>query len=222
MKRFIVPILLVLFTAAARGQATRPVRTTQPVASATVDLWPEGRMPGQGAKEPEAEMPAKGDGFHRVTNVSRPTLTVFPAHEERPEGRHPRPGDDRLPRRRVQLPVIDKEGTEIAAWLNSAGVSAVVLKYRVAQQPRRALAGCPARPEPRPRARVREWDIDPKRLGIIGFSAGGNLAAKASTGFERRAYPGRRCDRPSKAAGRTSPCWFTRLTWTRTGTSRRT
>ena len=46
--------------------------------AATVEVWPEGKMPGNGAKEPEAEVPRK-DGFHRITNVSRPTLTLFPA-----------------------------------------------------------------------------------------------------------------------------------------------
>ena len=49
-----------------------------PPTAATVEVWPEGKMPGNGAKEAEAEVPRK-DGFHRITNVSRPTLTLFPA-----------------------------------------------------------------------------------------------------------------------------------------------
>jgi hypothetical protein len=68
-------------------------QTATPPTAATVEVWPEGKMPGNGAKEPEAEVP-RNDGFHRIT--------------------------------------IDKEGTEIAAWLNSAGISALVLKYRTA------------------------------------------------------------------------------------------
>jgi len=83
--------------------------------------------------------------------------------------------------------VIDKEGTEIAAWLNSNGISAAVLKYRVPhnrngafQDVQRSLSVV--------RAHAAEWNIDPKRIGIIGFSAGGNLAAKASTSFDQRAY----------------------------------
>ena len=84
--------------------------------------------------------------------------------------------------------VIDKEGSEIAAWLNSIGVSALVLKYRVPnnragafQDVQRALSLT--------RANAAEWNLDPKRLGVIGFSAGGNLAAKAATSFDPRTYP---------------------------------
>src|SRR5689334_22491194 len=46
-------------------------------AATIVDVWPEGKMPGRGAKEPEADLPPKGDGFQRITNISRPTLTLF-------------------------------------------------------------------------------------------------------------------------------------------------
>ena len=49
-----------------------------PLPAATVEVWPEGKMPGKGANAPEAEVP-RNDGFHRITNVSRPTLTLFPA-----------------------------------------------------------------------------------------------------------------------------------------------
>ena len=118
--------------------------------------------------------------------------------------------------------VIDKEGTEIAAWLNSAGISALVLKYRTPNNRAGALQDA-QRALSLARERAAEWNIDPQRLGIIGFSAGGNLAAKTSTGFERAELPRHRCDRSSKAAGRTLPCSFTRLTsTTRRATSRRT
>ena len=53
-------------------------QTVTPPTAATVEVWPEGKMPGNGAKEPEAEVP-RNDGFHRITNVSRPTVTLFPA-----------------------------------------------------------------------------------------------------------------------------------------------
>jgi len=87
------------------------------------------------------------------------------------------------------------EGEEVAAWLNSFGVTGIVLKYRV---PRRSddVKGEPAR---RPlqdaqravslvRSRAGEWGIDPQRIGIIGFSAGGHLAAATATRFEKRTY----------------------------------
>jgi acetyl esterase/lipase len=84
--------------------------------------------------------------------------------------------------------VIDKEGTEIAAWLNSNGISAIVLKYRVPGNREGALQDV-QRALSLVRANAAEWHIDPKRLGVIGFSAGGNLSAKASNLFDQRAYP---------------------------------
>lgn len=87
------------------------------------------------------------------------------------------------------------EGEEVARWLNSLGVTGIMLKYRV---PRRAdePKGIPAR---RPlqdsqraisliRSKAAEWGIDPRRIGIIGFSAGGHLAVATATAFEKRSY----------------------------------
>ena len=102
-------------------------QTATPPTAATVEVWPEGKMPGNGAKEPEAEVP-RNDGFHRITNVSRPTLTLFPA--ARKAGAAAAPAMIVCPGGGYGYTVIDKEGTEIAAWLNSAGISALVLKYR--------------------------------------------------------------------------------------------
>ena len=73
--------------------------------------------------------------------------------------------------------VIDKEGTEIAAWLNSAGISALVLKYRTPNNRAGALQDA-QRALSLARERAAEWNVDPQRLGIIGFSAGGHLAAQ--------------------------------------------
>lgn len=140
-------------------------------------------MPGGSAKEPEGEKPSK-DTFHRITNVSRPTLSLFPA----PKKGTPAPAMIICPGGGYSYVVIDKEGTEIAAWLNSLGITGVVLKYRVPNNRAGALQDI-QRALSLTRAHAAEWNIDPKRLGIIGFSAGGNLAAKASTLFDQRPYP---------------------------------
>jgi acetyl esterase/lipase len=161
---------------------TACAQTTKPVALATVEVWPAGKMPGHGAKEPEGERPSKGDGVQRITNISRPTLTVFPAAKKDAPAMVVCPGGG------YSYVVYDKEGTEIAAWLNANGISAVVLKYRVPHNRDGALQDV-QRALSLTRAHAAEWNIDPKRLGIIGFSAGGNLAAKASTRFDERAYP---------------------------------
>lgn len=159
--------------------------TTSLLAAETiVDVWPEGRMPGKGAKEPEAEVPRK-DGFHRITNVSRPALTLFQAN--RKDGT-PAPAMIICPGGGYSYTVMDKEGTEIAAWLNANGISALVLKYRTPNNREGALQDA-QRSLSLTRAHATKWKIDPKRLGIIGFSAGGNVAAKASAPLEERSYP---------------------------------
>jgi len=149
-----------------------------------VELWPEGKMPAKGAKEPEAEVPAKGDGFHRVTNVSRPTLALYPAKDRKSEAG---PVVIVCPGGGYSYLVVDKEGSEIAAWLNGEGIDALVLKYRVPNNREGALQDV-QRAVSVVRAHAAEWHIDPKRVGVIGFSAGGNVAAKASTRFAERAY----------------------------------
>ncbi len=159
-------------------------QTATPSASSTVDVWPEGKMPGKGAKEAEAEVP-RSDGFHRITNVSRPTLMLFSA--ARKDGAASASAMIVCPGGAYSYTVIDKEGTEIAAWLNSAGISALVLKYRTPNNREGALQDV-QRSLSLVRARAAEWKIDPQRLGVIGFSAGGDLAAKASTRFDERTY----------------------------------
>lgn len=159
------------------------VSTSLLSAETIVDVWPEGKMPGKGAKEAEAEVPRK-DGFHRITNVSRPTLTFFaaPAKDAKPT-----PTMIVCPGGGYSYVVMDKEGTEIAAWLNKNGVNALVLKYRTPNNRSGALQDV-QRSISLARARAGEWGIDAKRIGVIGFSAGGNVAAKASTQFEARSY----------------------------------
>lgn len=143
-------------------------------------------MPGRGANEAEGEASPERTDAIRITNISRPTLTIFPAPKK--DSPAPAPAMIVCPGGGYGYVVYDKEGTEIAAWLNSNGIAALVLKYRVPnnragamQDVQRALSLA--------RAHAAEWNIDPGRLGIIGFSAGGNLAAKASTQFDARTYP---------------------------------
>ena len=88
------------------------------------------------------------------------------------------------------------EGEEVAAWLNSLGVTGIILKYRVPRRPDEPK-GEPAR---RPlqdaqravslvRSKAKEWGIAPDRIGIVGFSAGGHLAIATATNFDKRSYP---------------------------------
>ena len=155
---------------------------TTPEQFEIVDVWPEGKMPGHGANAPETERPSTDD-FRRLANISHPTLTVFPAKKN---GR-PAPAMIVCPGGGYSYVVYDKEGTEIAAWLNSAGITALVLKYRVPNNREGALQDL-QRALSLSRAHAAEWNIDPKRLGVMGFSAGGNVAARASNLFDQRSY----------------------------------
>jgi acetyl esterase/lipase len=140
-------------------------------------------MPGSATTQPVVDRPARGNAVHQITNVSRPELMVFPA----PKTDKPAPAMIVSPGGAYSILAIDLEGTEIAQWLNNNGISAVVLKYRVPRNRDGALQDI-QRAISLTRARATEWNIDPQRLGVIGFSAGGNLSAKASTQFEHRSY----------------------------------
>ena len=140
-------------------------------------------MPGKGAKDAEVEVP-RNDGFHRITNVSRPTLTLFPA--ARIDGTAA-PAVIVCPGGGYSYVVVDKEGSEIAAWLNGQGITALVLKYRVPNNREAALQDA-QRSVSLVRTRAAQWRVDPQRIGIMGFSAGGHVAARASTQFGARAY----------------------------------
>jgi acetyl esterase/lipase len=157
-------------------------------------VWP-GAVPGDyGTIGPErvrapSEAPTKDATW--ITNVKNPTIAIFRPAREKDSGTAiivcPGGGYWNL--------AWDLEGEEVAAWLNTVGITAFVLKYRV---PRRA--GQPERlPAPGPlldaqraislvRSRAAEWRIDTNRIGIMGFSAGGHLAVATATHFGQRGY----------------------------------
>jgi predicted amidohydrolase/acetyl esterase/lipase len=160
-----------------------------------LDIWPEKAVGDHGQIGPErVRTPAEGptQDAKWITNVTRPTISVF----------HP----DAAKRAGVAILICpgggywnlawDKEGEEVAAWLKTVGITGVVLKYRVPRRP-----GEPER-QPAPgalldaqraislvRSRAKEWGIDPERIGVMGFSAGGHLAVMTAISFEKRSYP---------------------------------
>lgn len=149
-----------------------------------IALWPDGRMPGTAATAPEALVP-RGDGFTRITNISRPTLEVHPA--VRDDGQ-PAPAVIVCPGGGYRYVVVDKEGSTVAEWLNASGITAFILKYRTPDNRDGALQDV-QRAIRLVRARSAEFAIDPTKIGIIGFSAGGHVSARASTRFGDPAYP---------------------------------
>jgi acetyl esterase/lipase len=153
----------------------------EPAGAETLALWPEGRMPGHGSDKPEQAV-MDGTVLH-VSEVSKPMLTItrvagatspVPALIVCPGG-----GYGRL--------AYDKEGTDIAAWAGTIGLTGIVLKYRI---PGRDGAFMDVQRAVRlVRANAAAWNLRADRIGIIGFSAGGHLAARVSTDFGRPAYP---------------------------------
>ena len=148
-----------------------------------VAVWPEGQTPGKVTLEAESKV-ERNDGFQRITNVSRPTLTLYPVNKQ---GGKPSAAMIICPGGGYRYTVIDKEGSLVAEWLNRAGITGLVLKYRSPNNREGALQDL-ERAVSLTRARAGEWNLDPERIGVMGFSAGGHLAARASTQFDLRTY----------------------------------
>jgi acetyl esterase/lipase len=159
----------------------------------TLQLWP-GAAPGAPANLPtEADTTTAKDhliagrAVVRLGNVSTPTLTVYKAKSSGTG-----PAVVVFPGGGYNILAIDLEGTEVCDWLNGAGVTCVLVKYRVpgtGPYPKSPAALQDAqRAVGLVREHASEWGIDPKRVGVLGFSAGAHLAAALSTHFEQRLY----------------------------------
>ncbi|MGN0853481.1 MAG: alpha/beta hydrolase [Kiritimatiellia bacterium] len=146
-----------------------------------IAVWPQGRIPVQKGTGAFAVKDTNG-GIVRLTDVNVPELAFFPAG-----GSGVCPAVLVCPGGGYSILAYNHEGVEIAEALNAIGFSAFVLKYRCPGQRDAALMDA-QRALSLIRARADEWKIDPKRLGIMGFSAGANLACRVSTCHRHRSY----------------------------------
>jgi acetyl esterase/lipase len=159
-----------------------------------VDLWP-GKTPGDvgiNGQENSRIHPSPLVGPTKlITNVTKPTLTIYQPARDKNTGTAmlicPGGGYWDL--------YWELEGEEVASWLNSIGVTGIILKYRVPRRPGDVRGEPPLGPlldaqraMSLVRSRATEWGIDPKRIGMVGFSAGGHLALATATNFEQRKY----------------------------------
>jgi acetyl esterase/lipase len=151
-----------------------------------LDLWP-GKPPGDPDGIEEKETP--GDrGIKQVASTGHPTIAIYSPSKEKNTGAAivVAPGGG------YRVLAFEHEGTQVGEWLASIGVTAVLLKYRVPQRPGDGENKAPLQDAQRAisltRSRAAEWGIDPARIGILGFSAGGHLAANAETNYDHRAY----------------------------------
>ena len=170
---------------------------------AQVPIWPGTAPDSLPAAGPETATTrlhdhlVAGRPWTYVQNVSRPTLTVYS-----PKGRNTGAAIVVFPGGGYQILAIDLEGTEICDWLTAKGITCVLLKYRV---PRSGPSWqpdcrCTINPKPQPalqdaqrtlglvRLHAAEWHIDPRKVGVLGFSAGGHLVAAISNDFKQRSY----------------------------------
>lgn len=196
MRRFLaLPMLTLLLLAGGLAHAAeRAVPETEPAAGAPdrIVLWPDGQVPGEGGPATVPNViersrdPALTDRY--IDNVSAPYLVVY---------RPARPNGSALlvvPGGGYQRIVLDKEGTALVpAFVEQGGVTLFVLRYRLpaGRSDRQAALADAQRAMRVIRADAARWQIDPQRIGVMGFSAGGHVAARLSNGFDAPAYPHR-------------------------------
>jgi acetyl esterase/lipase len=161
-------------------------------ATLTLDLWP-GSVPGETTSVGDEQVKKKAgtEAITSITNVSKPTMVV-----SRPD-----------PAKNTGVAIVvfpgggysnlawEHEGTMVSEWLNSIGVTSVLVKYRVPRRPGTPKGEPPVaalmdaqRAISMVRANAADWGVDAKKIGVLGFSAGGHLAAWSSTNSDKRAY----------------------------------
>jgi acetyl esterase/lipase len=153
-------------------------------------IWPGAAPDAIVAAKPESMVHAEGHGgWQQIHDVSQPTITVYP-----PKGQNTRAAVVVFPGGGFRVLAIDLEGTEICDWLTSRGMTCVLLKYRVPGGNHYWNDDCQCRITPKiPRAlqdaqraiklvrsKARELGVNPAKIGVIGFSAGGYLVAQTS------------------------------------------
>lgn len=161
-------------------------------------IWPGAAPDPQPVKGPETvETDPKeligGRTVTGVSNVTEPTMTVYPA-----QGKNTGVAVIVFPGGGYQMLAIDLEGTDVCDWLVPRGITCVLLKYRVTDVGPYPKSG-PYPESPMAledaqrtlglvRARAAEWHIDPRKIGVLGFSAGGHLTIAMSLHFDKRLY----------------------------------
>ena len=194
------PLIFALCVVFAFGGLNAQTPAWQPSPGHTqAPIWPGSVPDARPAEGPEVATTAKeslvaGRPWVEVDNVSRPTMTLYS-----PNGKNTGAAVVVFPGGGYKILAIDLEGTEVCDWLTSKGITCVLLKYRVPAP--RSSPNWGAYPESPMaledaqrtvglvRFHAAEWHIDPHKLGVLGFSAGGHLVAAMSTHFEKRLYP---------------------------------
>ena len=196
------PLLLILCLAVALSLGAQTTAWQPSPGHTQAPIWPGAAPDAQPSGGPEVASTVKdlvaGKAWVQVQNVSRPTMTVYS-----PKEKNTGAAVVVFPGGGYEILAIDLEGTEVCDWLTSRGITCVLLKYRVPYSGPRWDDKCKCQINPKAptaledaqrtlglvRLHAAEWRIDPHKIGVLGFSAGGHLAAAISTHFEERLYP---------------------------------
>jgi acetyl esterase/lipase len=194
----VIAALLVVFAFTSLN-AQKPVWQPSP-GHTQIPIWPGAAPDPQPVAGPEfSETAGKKDfvagmPWVEVDNVTRPTMTVYS-----PKGKNTGVAVVVFPGGGYQILAIDLEGTEVCDWLTARGITCVLSKYRVTgvgpypksgPYPESPIALEDAQRTLRlVRFHAAEWHIDPHKIGVLGFSAGGHLVAATSTLYGKRLYP---------------------------------
>ena len=195
---FVVCVLLAAGSACAQADTWQPSR-----GHVQTPIWPGTApdakpLPGPEYMKTEEKELVAGKPYLYLGNISQPTVTVYA-----PKGKNTGAAVVVIPGGGFQILAMDLEGTEVCDWLTSNGITCVLLKYRVPSTPYDWHCDCRPDDHAKPtqaledvqrsmglvRLHAAEWHIDPHKVGVLGFSAGGYLVAEISTNFEHRLYP---------------------------------
>lgn len=204
MRSMMKPVTVSIWLVFAFGDLSAQTPAWQPSPGHTqVLIWPGAVPDAQPAAGPEISKTTGSESFvagrpwSYVENVSQPTMTVYS-----PTGENTGIAVVVFPGGGYNILAIDLEGTEVCDWLTSTGITCVLLKYRVPKSGPQWDARCHCQINPKAataledaqrtvglvRFHAAQWHIDPHKIGVLGFSAGGHLVAAMSTHF-KRVYP---------------------------------
>jgi acetyl esterase/lipase len=195
--RLVLALALLPALAAAQQQAPNWHPTT---GHTEVRLWP-GKIPdarpttGPEFTKTDAKDLVAGKPWTYINNVSIPTMTVY-----KPTTKNTGAAVIVFPGGGYQILAIDLEGTEVCDWLTAKGITCILSKYRVPGEGKLPKSGAYPKQSPEAledakrtislvRAHAAEYGIDPHKIGVLGFSAGGHLVAATSVHFGKRIYP---------------------------------
>jgi len=176
--------LLILFTFLIALAAHAQINAAEP---REIPVWP-GDAPGSEKIAEQEKVIDRGEGKgyvdRSISAVHQPTLTLH-----LPDAPKPTAAVIICPGGGLTRVVIDKEGNDLARWLNERGVAGIVLKFRTVKSPShfygvQAPIADLQRAVRLTRARAEKWNVDPKQVGIFGFSAGGLIASHVATHFD--------------------------------------